>query len=233
MKKIYGVFLFLALGSVVAAGIYYAVSMAEVRSEQNKNRYSDADSFSISERQRIQKAEQEQNAQNLKAEKSLLEEQEEKTLAVSESKDKILFSTQFYLVEYNVGTNTTRMKAERLPSEWIGMKREELVECIREYMENLPLEEAEQGLINYEVTEFSPEKIKLKKTYDPGTVKFKYYAAICEGMIVIYHSDKKTVFEYTGIQSDSLDEKEQQALREGIPIQDEEQLYGLLEAYSS
>lgn len=228
MKKVYGLLLFLALCSVVAAGVYYAVSMAQVRREQNKNRYSDADRISINEKKRVQKTEQ-----KAKEIKDAGAQEPKAALPVSESGDKILFSTQFYLVEYNAATNTTRLKKERLPSEWIGMHRTELARCMEGYMQNLPLEETELGLVNYEVTEFSSEKIKLKKTYDARTVKFKYYAAVCEGMIVIYHSDKRTVFEYTGIASDTLEEKEQQALKEGIPIQDEEQLYGLLEAYSS
>ena len=201
--------------------------MAQVRKEQDENRYSDADAISISEQMRAQKAEQ-------KTEDGEDGEQEqEAVLPVSGSQDKILFSTQFYLVEYNAATNTTRLRKERLPAEWIGMRRRELSECIAGYMGKLPLEETELGLVNYEVTEFSSEKIKLKKTYDPRTVKCKYYAVERDGMIVIYHSDKRTVFEYTGIASDILDEKEQQSLKEGIPIQDEEQLYGLLEAYSS
>ena len=53
------------------------------------------------------------------------------------------------------------------------------------------------------------------------------------GEVVVYYSDKSTVYEYTGIRTDSLSEDEQVRIRIGYFVSDEEELYSLLESYSS
>ena len=49
----------------------------------------------------------------------------------------------------------------------------------------------------------------------------------------MYHEDQKTPYEYTGIPVDALPEEEQQKLREGFFVKDEEELYSMLENFSS
>ncbi len=51
--------------------------------------------------------------------------------------------------------------------------------------------------------------------------------------MVAYYGDKKTVYEYTGIETSSLHAKERRALKKGIEVQDEDELYNILENYSS
>lgn len=43
----------------------------------------------------------------------------------------------------------------------------------------------------------------------------------------------KTVYEHTGIKISSLSAKERKQLKKGIEVKDEEELYGILENYSS
>ena len=54
-----------------------------------------------------------------------------------------------------------------------------------------------------------------------------------ENEIVVYYSDKKRVFEYTGLMIDSLPEEELLKLEQGFYVKDKEELYGILENYSS
>ena len=49
----------------------------------------------------------------------------------------------------------------------------------------------------------------------------------------IYYGDKKTIFDYTGIKASRLDKKERNALKKGVEVKDEDELYGILENYSS
>ena len=54
-----------------------------------------------------------------------------------------------------------------------------------------------------------------------------------DGEVVVYYGDQKTVYEYTGISTDTLSKEEQMSLKNGIEVKDEDALYGLLENYSS
>lgn len=54
-----------------------------------------------------------------------------------------------------------------------------------------------------------------------------------EGEVVIFHKDQVTPYENTGIQAGVLPEDEQEKLREGFFVQDEKELYSILENLSS
>ena len=51
--------------------------------------------------------------------------------------------------------------------------------------------------------------------------------------IVVYYSDKQTVFEYTGISADELAEEDRAGLLYGVWVKDEDELYSILENYTS
>jgi hypothetical protein len=54
-----------------------------------------------------------------------------------------------------------------------------------------------------------------------------------DGEVVVYYGDKKTVYEYTGIETKNLSREEKTMLKKGIEVKDEEELYQILENYSS
>ena len=60
-----------------------------------------------------------------------------------------------------------------------------------------------------------------------------YYLAEKNGYVVVYLSDKKTVYEYTNILFRDLPEDLQAEIETGKPIENTELLYGFLENYSS
>jgi hypothetical protein len=51
--------------------------------------------------------------------------------------------------------------------------------------------------------------------------------------MVAYYGDQKTVFDYTGVSIENLSDYEKQQLKEGIFVKDLDELYALLENYSS
>ncbi len=141
--------------------------------------------------------------------------------------------TQCILETYDMGTGqkATEKLSER--EELLGRNREEVIAYLAAYMEELPLEEFQKGLLSYELLSFSADKLVLRKTYDSGQVKYEYYIALFDNEVVVYYSDKKTVFEYTGISAEHLPETELRKLNYGIYVKDQEELYGILENYSS
>lgn len=152
---------------------------------------------------------------------------------VIKQEDRIDMDTEFVLIITDIGEDTNTSSRENVPNEWMGMDRSTLIKWLHDYCVSPPLEEVNKGLLSYELVSFSPELIKAKKTYLKDMVMFKYFIGIRNDMVVVYHNDKKTVYEYTGINCKNLPLEEQKKLNYGIYVKDEEQLYGILEDYSS
>ena len=56
---------------------------------------------------------------------------------------------------------------------------------------------------------------------------------IQNGYVTVFYKDKKTVFEYTNIEAKYLPQSEIDKLYDGIYVKDKEELYTILEGYSS
>lgn len=145
----------------------------------------------------------------------------------------ILPSTQFTLQTYDI--KSTKMQEEILPtpSYLVGLTRNEVIEYLDAYMEDLSWNEFEKGLTAFELMQFSKQKIVLRKTYNVDLVENKYYIKSQNGYIVVFYGDQKTVYDYTSVSVENLSQAEQQQLEEGIFVKDLDELYAVLENYSS
>ena len=147
--------------------------------------------------------------------------------------DIITNKTNFKLITYDLQNNSYKEETKLIPSEWIGLSREELIDCLSDYINNLPLDEVKNGLISYDLQSFSKDSIVLIKNYDSASMPYEYYVTVVNYEVIVYYCDKKTVFEYTGIDARNLSYSEQTKLIDGIYVLDQEELYGILENYSS
>ncbi len=147
--------------------------------------------------------------------------------------DIILPTTQYTLQTYDIITGVTNEEELPTPSYLIGLNREEVIQYLNDYMQDLPLNEFQKGLVSFEVMLFSEDNIVLKKTYNEDKVVYQYFLKEQNGYIVAYYGDQKTVFDYTGVSVENLSEYEQQQLKNGIYVKDLDELYALLENYSS
>ncbi len=119
------------------------------------------------------------------------------------------------------------------PAYLVGLDRKGLEQYVADYMEHVPLDEFQMGLLSYEIVSFSGKKVVLRKVYDQSTVPYQYYLVVERGYLVVYYADQKTVYEYTGIEAAHLPEEDQVKLAYGIFLKDQSELYGLLQVYSS
>lgn len=130
--------------------------------------------------------------------------------------------------------NGEQLQYEAKPSADIaGLTRVQLSKKLARYMEQLSVMEYEAGLLSYEVLSFSPERVVLQKVYDRDRVQYKYFVTIKNDEVVAFYSDKKTVFEYTGILQSELEGHIRTALQIGIPVKDVEELYDFLSGITS
>lgn len=165
--------------------------------------------------------------------KVINEEPEDSAAVDSMDRYTILPATLYKLQIYNVKTGITTEEQLPIPSYLIGLNRKDVIEYLNDYSQDLPLSEFEKGLISFELMSFSKDEVVLKKTYDEDRIEYKYYLKSENGYIVAYYGDKKTVFDYTSVSVENLPLRDQQDLEEGILVKNLEQLYGLLENYSS
>ena len=153
--------------------------------------------------------------------------------AAAQASIQILPSTKYVLEIMNRKTGTSETESLNMPGHLVGLTKEEVEEYLTNYMRDLTLSEYNKGLISYELTNFSDKELHLRKIYDEDTVPYRFYVAVKNGFVVVYNSDLKSVFEYTGIEAKTLPEEDRIALSMGIYVNNEEELYALLESYSS
>ena len=115
----------------------------------------------------------------------------------------------------------------------MGMNRKQVDEYFKNCIKNMTKDEYLKGLQSMGVTSFSSDKLIVKKIYDSSKIKYKYYLIAVDGEVVVYYGDQKTVYEYTGIQTSKLGKKERSKLKNGIEVKNEDELFGILENYSS
>lgn len=159
--------------------------------------------------------------------------EEDAVLADAVAEPCILPKTKILIESFEVTTGEFTTEEKQPDAVLIGMTREQLAEYLARELDNMPMTEYEKGLYVNELITFSENKVIIRKTYDMDRVNFLYYLAVKNGEVVVYYSDLKTVYEYTGIRAIDLAEEERLQLLEGIRIETAEELFSLLESYSS
>lgn len=149
------------------------------------------------------------------------------------AQDTTMTTTQMILETYNEVTHASEKEVTRIPVDFLGISRTELVEKLNAYMDDMPLEEFENGLISYDLLYFSKDYIMLRKTYHPDEDFHKYFVKFSRGIVTVFYSDKETVYEYTEINLRDLPLTLRSEVISGKRIKDEKELYDFLENYSS
>lgn len=155
--------------------------------------------------------------------------------AVSVIQDEItvLPNTQYTLQIYDMKSDTTETKILNPPAYLVGLTREEVLEYLTSYMSDLPLSEYNKGLLSYELVYFSDKELIIKKTYNEDFLPFRYYVVVKDGYVVVYNSDLKSIHTYTDIKAIDLPEEDRISLSQGIYVNSLEELYALLENFTS
>ncbi|MBO5488566.1 MAG: hypothetical protein J5972_01525 [Eubacterium sp.] len=111
-----------------------------------------------------------------------------------------------------------------IPAEFLGKTREEVVSLLEKIKEN--------GVSSMSLVSFSREQIMIEKKYDsPSGNGFVIKSVDKE--IGIYEPTGRYLYEKTGVYIDELTEIEQAQIKKGIYVKNEEELYSILENFSS
>lgn len=168
-----------------------------------------------------------------KQEEARLPEQEQELAEVAVQEGTVKSSAKLITEVYNTRTEDSERKVTTMPAVYLGMNREQVLEQLNEYMKNLSIADLEEGLVGYELLYYSSECLMIRKTYQPQEDFHKYYIKLSKGLITVFYSDRKTVYEYTDINISQLPSKLAIDVINGLEVKDEKELYDFLENYSS
>ena len=134
-------------------------------------------------------------------------------------------SSMKYVVENYDGTTGVVTKEEgTVPAKIAGKTREELESYITEYNQKLQEAAIPEAPDSVELISFSKDKVVIRENYLGAEEETGFYIKL---------QDQVTPYEYTGIREEVLPESELEKLREGFFVEDEKELYSVLENLSS
>lgn len=139
--------------------------------------------------------------------------------------------TEYEVTVYDETQQTEKSRMETLPASFIGKDRRQVEKLIEDYEKSPSLKDQEEGFVSMSLESFSTEKISVRKVIATSL----YYACIVaeDGYLTVYDCNRKQVILYTDIPVFSLPQAVQEEVMDGKYIQTEEELYNLLESYSS
>ncbi len=142
-------------------------------------------------------------------------------------------STKFILETVDKQKETV-LRQESFPtSDFVGLNRQQVIDYLSLYMENFPFIEYEKGLCGYELVSFSSQEFVIRKTYDESKNPYKFFLTLEDNYVIIYYSDLKTIYDYTSINGNSISYEEKLRLLKGYYVKDSEELFSILEGYTS
>lgn len=142
-------------------------------------------------------------------------------------------NTTYIIIKENLFSGETEEVTEELPSQFVGISREELEEYFVNYALSPSLSDREQGFKSAHVETYSANRIVVRKTYEPIQQEERYYLKAEENYVVIYYADESTVYMYTGIRMDTLPEETRKEIEACKEITSLESLYSFLESHTS
>lgn len=153
---------------------------------------------------------------------------------VSNANQKITSDTKYIVEVYNADTEEFVREERAMPAEFAGMTRTELEEYLKQYKKEMEEEEAEEGLESIQLESFSKEELILQKTYREPEEETGFYLRFTEdGEVGVYKRDGKTLYEKTGIKKERIPVEEVRRLENGYVVENEKELYSILENFSS
>lgn len=152
---------------------------------------------------------------------------------VANAGETLSVDTEYVLEETDIVNCSVVETVWKLPSEYVGLNREQFLTAMEEYEAFPPLSELERGFVGLEVLSFSRERVVVQMNYQYVQPSNSFYLAVRDNEVVVYLEDMKTIYINTGIRLEELPKDVQLEIIQMLWVEDEETLYHFLENYSS
>lgn len=160
-----------------------------------------------------------------------IKEQTEETASGKEQR--VTSETKYILEVYNADTEELVKEERSMPSEYAGMTRKELEEYLSKCLQTMKTNDTEAGLSDMKLISFSKEELVIRKTYLEPEQEQGFFLKLTDGEVAIYNRSGTRLYEKTGIQEEVLPKEEADKLRQGYVVENEKDLYSILENLSS
>ncbi len=159
--------------------------------------------------------------------------EKEEVVPAGTLQDKLRETASYFLETCYLQSQTEDREQLALPGFMVGIDFRGLTAYVEGYMDAMPVNEYLNGLISFEIVSFAEDKVVLRKTYDETKVENEFYICRKGDFVVVYYSDLKTVYEYTEIRMESLADEIRQMVEQGFYVKNAQELYSILEGYTS
>ena len=149
---------------------------------------------------------------------------------VNNSESNVILSSARYIIEeYNSDTDELTKKEEKIPVDYIGLTREQVIDYLTTYV----AKNKDETLQNVQLVAFSPESLIIRKTVCNLTNIYNYFVISENNIIMIYNANHDKLFIDTGIDVSNIEEQYKEELKDGFYIETIHDLYNYLESITS
>ena len=152
---------------------------------------------------------------------------EKDSLTVAYTENKILPTTEYILQRKSLNDGSVSRTVLNLPESFVGMNRGEFLNAIKEAIAE------KENTIGCSVLSFSSERVVVEETEFNPDEEQRFYLEVYEDKLVVLYGDKKTVYLETDIRIEDLPAEVDICSLDGYSISSEQELFDLLEAFSS
>lgn len=149
------------------------------------------------------------------------------SLTVAYTENKILPTTEYILQSKSLNDGSVSRMALNLPESFVGMNRGEFINAMRD------LTSEKENIVGCCVVSFSSERVVVEETTFEPEEEQRFYLKVDEDKLVVLYGDRKTVYLETDIRIEDLSDKMDVGSLDGYSISSEQELFDLLEAFSS
>ncbi len=155
------------------------------------------------------------------------------SVPVDQKAERVTRDTCIIMESYDVSGALVERTECSPGAELMGNNRLDMLIYAKEYREHASDTEKKKGLERMVVESFSPEQVTLAKYYGEPPEEQGYILAVKDNAVIVYMTDRETIYEYTNIELWMLPQEIQSALVEGIHVENERELFDFLQTYSS
>lgn len=159
------------------------------------------------------------------------QEKREEVAPATNTKQTLDCDTKMRIVIRDLYDNSQQEQVDKIPTSFIGKDRKQIEKFIETYNLSPSLSDMEAGFIEEKLISYSIDEICIEKNIQSKS--FFGYFGCQNGKVVIYDNQKNKIILYTDIKLSDLPEDLQKEVQAGQCIRNQEQVFGLLESYSS
>ena len=152
---------------------------------------------------------------------------EKDSLTVAYTENKILPTTEYILQRKSLNDGSVSRTVLNLPESFVGMNRGEFLSAIKEAIAE------KENTIGCSVLSFSSERVVVEETEFNPDEEQRFYLEVYDDKLVVLYGDKKTIYLETDIRIEDLPAEVDICSLDGYSISSEQELFDLLEAFSS